>query len=154
MKRLLSNLISVDERMAILDSYVNDSLSYIVAKRIADRICNDRLCISQYGCFCNTYSQKRVYGHVRNIRRVHKQENIVCTQVEKDIKTGVLILRTVDLTVWSLYISDRFPGVDLGEGQICPRQVSSLKTLITRTTSWIEKLNAFKWVSWIYYTDV
>ena len=30
---------------------------------------------------------------------VHKQENIVCTQVEKDINTGVFILRTVDLTV-------------------------------------------------------
>ena len=33
MKRLLSILFSVHERMVILDSYVNDSLSYIVAKR-------------------------------------------------------------------------------------------------------------------------
>ena len=41
MKRLLSILFSVDERMVILHSYVNDSLSYIVAKRIAGRVCND-----------------------------------------------------------------------------------------------------------------
>ena len=34
MKRLLSILFSVDDRMVILDSYVNDILSYIVAKRI------------------------------------------------------------------------------------------------------------------------
>ena len=54
MKRLLSNLFSVDERMVFLDSYVYDSLSYIVAKRITGRVCNDRLCLSQYGCFCNT----------------------------------------------------------------------------------------------------
>ena len=99
MKRLLSFLFSVDERMAILDSYVNDSLSKIVAKRIAGRVCNDRLCFSQYGCFCNTLGQKRVYSHVRNSSTVHKQENIVCTQVEKDFNTGVFILRTVDLTV-------------------------------------------------------
>ena len=44
MKRLLSILFSVDDRMSILDSYVNDSLSKIVAKRIAGRVCNDRLC--------------------------------------------------------------------------------------------------------------
>ena len=44
MKRLLSFLFSVNERMVILDSYVNDSLSYSVAKRIAGRVCNDRLC--------------------------------------------------------------------------------------------------------------
>ena len=30
MKRLLSIIFSVDERMVILESYVNDSLSYIV----------------------------------------------------------------------------------------------------------------------------
>ena len=101
MKRLLSILFSVDERMVILDSYVNDSLSYIVAKRITGRVCNDRLCFSQYGCFCNTLSQKQVYSHVRNSSTVHKQENIVCTQVEKDINTSVFILRTVDLTVFS-----------------------------------------------------
>ena len=99
MKRLLSILFGVDERMVILDSYVNDSLSYIEAKRIAGRVCNDRLCFSQYGCFCNTLSQKRVYSYVRNSSTVHKQENIVCTQVEKYINTGVFILRTVDLTV-------------------------------------------------------
>ena len=46
-----------------------------------------------------TRSQKRVYSHVRNSSTVHKQENIVCTQVEKDFNTGVFILRTVDLTV-------------------------------------------------------
>ena len=46
MKRLLSILLSVDERMVILDSYVNDSLSYIMAKRIAGIVCNDRLCFS------------------------------------------------------------------------------------------------------------
>ena len=86
--------------MVILDSYVNDSLSYIVAKRIAGRFCNGSLCFSQYGCFCNTLSQKRVYSQVRNSSTVHKQENIVCTQVEIDINTGVFILRTVDLTVW------------------------------------------------------
>ena len=86
--------------MVILDSYVNDSLSYIVAKRIAGRVCNDGLCVSQYGCFCNTLSQKRVYSYVRNYSTVHKQENIVCTQVEKDINTDVFIPRTVDLTVW------------------------------------------------------
>ena len=44
MKRLLSILFSVDERMVILDSYVNDSLSYIMAKRIAGRVGIDRLC--------------------------------------------------------------------------------------------------------------
>ena len=47
------------------------------------------------------WSQKRVYSHVRNSSAVHKQGNIVWTQVEKDINTGVLILRTVDLTVCS-----------------------------------------------------
>ena len=52
MKRLLSILFSVDERMAILHSYVNDSLSYIVAKRITGHVCNDKVCFSQYGCFC------------------------------------------------------------------------------------------------------
>ena len=41
-KRLLSILFSVDERMVILDSYVRDSLSYIVAQRIKGRVCNDR----------------------------------------------------------------------------------------------------------------
>ena len=41
MKCLLSILFSVDERMVILDSYVNDSLSYIVAKRITGRVWND-----------------------------------------------------------------------------------------------------------------
>ena len=30
---------------------------------------------------------------------VLKQENIVCTEVGKNINTGVFILRTVDLTV-------------------------------------------------------
>ena len=99
MKRLLSILFSVDERMVILNSYVNDSLSYIVTKRIEGHVCNERLCFPQYGCFCNTFSQKRVYSNVRNSSTVHKQENIVCTQVEKDINTGVFILRTVDLTV-------------------------------------------------------
>ena len=39
MKRVLSILFSVDERMVILDSYVNDILSYIVAKRITGRVC-------------------------------------------------------------------------------------------------------------------
>ena len=38
MKRLLSILFSVDERIVILDSYVNDIPSYIVAKRITGRI--------------------------------------------------------------------------------------------------------------------
>ena len=31
-----------------------------------------------------------VYSHVRNSSTVHKQENIVCTQVEKDINTGLV----------------------------------------------------------------
>ena len=44
MKRLLSILFSVYEIMVIVDSYVNDSLSYIVAKRIAGRVCNDSPC--------------------------------------------------------------------------------------------------------------
>ena len=52
MKRLLSILFSVDERMVILGSYVSDSLSYIVAKRIKGHVCNDRPSFSQYGCFC------------------------------------------------------------------------------------------------------
>ena len=43
MKRLLSILFSVDERMVILDSCVNDILSYIVANLITGRVCNDRL---------------------------------------------------------------------------------------------------------------
>ena len=99
MKRLFSILLSVDEGIFILDSYVNGSLSYIVAKQITGRVCNDRLCFSQYGCLCITKSQKRVNSHVRNSSTVHKQENIAWTQVEKDINTGVFILRTVDLTV-------------------------------------------------------
>ena len=45
--------------MVILDSYVNDILSYIVAKRITGRVCKDGLCFSKYGCFCITYSQTR-----------------------------------------------------------------------------------------------
>ena len=45
-------------------------------------------------------SQKRVYKHVRNSSTVHKQENVVCTQVEKGINKNVFIFRTVDLTVW------------------------------------------------------
>ena len=48
MKRLLSIPFCVDEGMVILDSYVNDSLSYIVAKRIMGRVCNDMLRFSQY----------------------------------------------------------------------------------------------------------
>ena len=44
MKRLLSILFSVDERLVILDSYVNDSPSYIVANIGKGRVCNDRLC--------------------------------------------------------------------------------------------------------------
>ena len=44
-------LFSVYERMVIRDSYVNDSPSFIVAKRITGRVGNDRLCFSQYGCF-------------------------------------------------------------------------------------------------------
>ena len=103
MKRLPPILFSVDERMVILDSYVSDSLSNIVAKRIKGRVCNDIPSFSQYGCFCIMQSQKRVYSHVRNSRTVHKQENIVWTQVEKDINTDELILRTVDLTVWYYY---------------------------------------------------
>ena len=51
--------------------------------------------------------QKREYSHVRNSSTVHKQENIVLTQVEKDINTGVFILRTVDLTVWWCVIRDQ-----------------------------------------------
>ena len=42
MKHLLSILFSVNERMVILDSYVSDSISYIGAKRITGRVCNDR----------------------------------------------------------------------------------------------------------------
>ena len=38
-------------------------------------------------------SQDRVYSHVRNSSIVHKQDNIVWTQVENDINTGVLIIR-------------------------------------------------------------
>ena len=100
MKRLLSILFSVDERMVILDSYVSNSLSYFLAKRITGRVCNDRSSFFTVRMFLqHVESQKRVYSHVRNSSAVHKQENIVWTQVEKDINTGVLILRTVDLTV-------------------------------------------------------
>ena len=49
-KRLLSILFIVDARLAIIDSYVSDSLSYIVAKQISGRVCNDRPSFSQYGC--------------------------------------------------------------------------------------------------------
>ena len=64
----------VDERIVILDSYVNDIISYIVTKRITGSVCKDRLCFSKYGCFCITTSQKRVYSHVRNSSTVHKHE--------------------------------------------------------------------------------
>ena len=41
-------------------------------------------------------------SHVRNSSTVHKQENVMWTQVEKDINMGVFILRTFDLTVWRI----------------------------------------------------
>ena len=56
------------------------------------------------------WSQKRVYSHVRSSSTVHKQENIVWIQVEKDINTGVFIVRTVDLTVW---LDNKWKGVCL-----------------------------------------
>ena len=101
MKRLLSILVSVDGRMVFQDLCVNDILSNIVAKRITGRVCNDRLCFhgTDVSASCK-FSQKRVYSHVRNSSTVHKQENIVWTQVEKGINSGVFNLRTVDLTVW------------------------------------------------------
>ena len=40
-----------------------------------------------------------MYSRVRNSSTVLKQENIVCSQVEKDINTGVFILRTVDFNI-------------------------------------------------------
>ena len=104
MKRLLSTLFSVDERIVILDSYVNDIISYIVAKRITGSVCKNMLCFSKYGCFCIMLSQKWVYSHVRNRSTVHKHENKMWTQVEKDINTGVFILRTVDLTMMHVFM--------------------------------------------------
>ena len=41
MKHLLSILFIVDERMVIFYSYVNDSVSYIVAKPIAGGVCDN-----------------------------------------------------------------------------------------------------------------
>ena len=93
MKRLLSILLSVDERMAILDSYVNDSLSKIVAKRMAGGVCN---------VFHSTdvSATRKVRNGCTVMSEIAVQSiNRVCTQVEIDINTGVFILRTVDLTV-------------------------------------------------------
>ena len=69
MKRLLSILFSVDERMVILDSYVSDSLSYIVAKRITHRVCNDGPSFSQYGCFHRTLQRVRLANRGRLLLR-------------------------------------------------------------------------------------
>ena len=98
MKRQLSNLFSFDERMVILDSYVNDSLSYIVAKQITDRVCDDRLCFhsTDVSASCRIRNGCTVMFEIplqfinRKIWRELKWKNI---------NTGVFILRTLDYSV-------------------------------------------------------
>ena len=96
MKRPLSILFSVNERTTILNSYINDSLLYTVAKRFTGCAVTTDFVFAQYRCFCIMQSKKRVHIHVRNSSTVQTQEHKLWTQVEKDINKGVLILWTVD----------------------------------------------------------
>ena len=94
--------------MVILDPYVNYILSYIVAKRLAavfvriGYVFKVRMFLHHVQSETGVQSCQTFCPTVRISSTVHKQENIVWTQVEKDINTGVFILRTVDSIVWPI----------------------------------------------------